>query len=320
MGARLVAPASRLLLIAALLIVATCLVGSMLIRVPIKVQAQGLLMTTQGVRDAVAVSAGRVRDIRVRSGEHVIAGQVVADIEQLDLQQDIAQAQSELDDAGEQLERVRHFQARHNDQRETLNLELRQSSAQRKLAMLQQRLRRLGVLASPYSGTVAEFKLNEGEMIERGGALFSLLPDAPGGAATSLIATIYVDAAEGKNIRPGMRVELVPAGVKREEYGFIFGKVLSVAAMPATQEGMQRTLKNQKLVQTLSAAGAPLEVVVALEADAANASGLRWSSSRGPAAMLSPGSLCSAAVVTREETVFRLLVPAARRLLPGYSS
>lgn len=408
MGARLVSPASKLLLAAALLIVATCLTGSILIRVPIKVQAQGLLMTAQGVKDAVATSAGRVRNIRVRAGEHVRAGQTIADIEQPDLQQDIAQAQAELGDAGEQLERIQRFQTRsqaesddmrralrteldgklaatrqrqvwlrqqadatdklvalgiaakpqsiaahaaldgadeelargrnalrqleldtHKEKighdREGLELALRQASARRKLAMLNERLQRLDVLTSPYSGTVAEFKLNEGEMIERGGALFSLLPDAlasagPPAGSAPLIATVYVSAAEGKNIQPGMRAELVPATVKREEYGFVFGRVLSVAAMPATQEGMQRTLKNQKLVQTLSSAGAPFEVVVALDADPATASGLRWSSSRGPATMLSPGSLCSAAVVTREETVFRLLVPAARRLLSGFSS
>lgn len=249
MGARLVTPASGLLLSAALLIVAACLAGSILIRVPVKVQTEGMLITAQGIKEAAADRAGVVHNIRVRAGEHVSAGQVIADI----------------GDAP---------------------------------------------LLTPYAGTVAELRLNDGDTIERGGAVLALLPDAP------LIATVYASTAEGKNIHPGMRVELAPSNFKREEYGFVAGRVLSVAPMPATQESMQRTLGNRQLVQALSAGGPPFEVVVALETDPSTASGVRWSSSRGPAAKLSAGTLCTAAVVIREETVLRLLVPAARRLLP----
>lgn len=316
MGAQLVRPASGLLLIAALLIVATCLAGSILIRVPIKLQAQGMLMTAAGVKDAVADGSGRLRNIRAQAGQHVSAGQVIADIEQIDLQQEVSLAQAELDDVNESAARTEAPKAAPGLVPAS---RWRQAAAQRKLSMLTERLQSQSVLRSPDSGTVTEFKLNEGEIIERGGALFSLLPDAPAGAAP-LIATVYVNAAEGKNIEPGMHAELVPGNLKREEYGFILGRVLSVAVMPATPEGMQRTLKNQKTVQAMSANGAVLEVVVALETAPANATGLRWSSSSGPRTRLSPGSLCSVAVVIREETVFRLLVPAARRLLPDFPS
>ncbi|MBV7539432.1 NHLP bacteriocin system secretion protein [Duganella sp. sic0402] len=253
MGARLVTPASGLLLSAALLIVAACLAGSILIRVPVKAQAQGMLTTMQGVKQALADRAGPVRNIRVRAGEHVRAGQVIADI----------------GDAP---------------------------------------------LLTAYTGTVAELTLNDGDIVEAGGAVLALLPDAP------LIATVYASTADGKNIHPGMRVELAPSNFKREEYGFVSGRVVSVAPMPATPESMQRALGNRQLVQALSAGGAPFEVVVALETDPATASGVRWSSSRGPATRLSAGTLCAASIIIREETVLRLLMPAARRLLPGDAS
>ena len=206
--------------------------------------------------------------------------------------------------------------------------------------MLQGRLGRMDVLDSPYSGVVVELKLNEGEMIERGATLLSLLPDdqtdeipaktqaganSSGSAASPrthvpLIATLYVSSADGKRIRKDMIAEIVPATVKREEFGFISGRVLSVAEMPATQEGMQRRLKNQKLVQSLSSAGAPFELIVSLDEDPSTHSGFRWSSSRGPDESLSAGGLCAAEVVTREETVFKLLVPALRRFLTRFVS
>ncbi len=223
-------------------------------------------------------------------------------------------------------------------EREALDLDLKMASAKRKSNMLKERLGRMDVLESPYSGMVVELKLNEGEMIERGATLLSLLPEnqangdpkaKPSNAdatATSqrahvpLIATLYVSSADGKRIRKGMLAEVVPATVKREEYGFISGRVLSVAEMPATQEGMQSRLKNQKLVQSLSQAGAPFELIVALDADPTTPSGFHWSSSHGPDENLSAGGLCAAEVVTKEETVFKLLVPSLRRFFTKFSS
>lgn len=405
LGARLVNPASWLLLGVTVLFIVTAVIGSVLVKVPMKVAAQGLLMTPLGVKDVVSGTSGRVRSIRVRVGDRVVAGQPIAGIEQPDLQQEITVADAELRDSVDQLKHVRDFQSRTmfeqagmrvdlrkelqakldftlqrrvwlkqqvetveklvtlgiaakpqlmasnvdlgsadeeiargrnalkqleidtkkektEHDREALDLELKQASARRKYDMLKERLGRMDVLPSPYSGVVVELKLNEGEMIERGATLLSLLPDVPAGengkdtrSHVPLIATLYVGSADGKRIHKGMAAEVVPATVKREEYGFIAGRVLSVAEMPATQEGMQRTLKNQKLVQTLSQSGAPFEVIVALDADPSAPSGFHWSSSHGPAENLSAGSICAAEVVTREETVFKLLVPALRRFL-----
>ena len=423
LGARLVSPASWLLLTVAVLLILTTAIGSAVIKVPIKVAAQGLLMSPLGVKDVVSGTGGRVRSIRVRAGDRIRVGQAIADVEQPDLQQEITVANGELRDSVDQLQRVRDFQSRTmaeqnsmrselqkdlqqklafteqrrvwlkqqvevmetlvklgiaakpqlmqanldlagaeeeigrsrnalkqldldakkqktDYEREALELDLKMASAKRKSDMLKERLGRMDVLESPYSGTVVELKLNEGEMIERGATLLSLLPEtqdngepqsrpstAKDGTAppnqrlhVPLIATLYVSSADGKRIHKDMVAEVVPATVKREEYGFISGRVLSVAEMPATQEGMQSRLKNQKLVQSLSQAGAPFELIVALDVDPTTPSGFRWSSSRGPEENLSAGGLCAADVVTKEETVFKLLVPSLRRFFTRFVS
>ena len=422
LGARLVSPASWLLLSVAVLLIVTTTVGSAIIKVPIKVAAQGLLMSPLGVKDVVSGTGGRVKSIRVRAGDRIKAGQAIADVEQLDLQQDITVANAELRDSVDQLQRVRDFQNRTmaeqesmrgelrkelqqkltfteqrriwlkqqvetmetlvklgiaakpqlmqanldlagadeeigrsrnslkqldidakkqktDFEREMLELDLKQASAQRKSEMLKEKLVRMDVLESPYSGIVVELKLNEGEMIERGATLLSLLPEGateqaaektagakanaselPQRTHLPLIATLYVGSSDGKRIHKGMQAEIVPATVKREEFGFISGKVLSIAEMPATQEGMQSRLKNQKLGQSLSQAGAPFELIVALDSDPTTPSGFHWSSSRGPDENLSAGGLCAAEVVTKEETVFKLLVPALRRFFNRISS
>ena len=176
-------------------------------------------------------------------------------------------------------------------------------------------------VVSPYDGIVAELKVNGGEIVERGTPLMTLVPIDPEvdagsrvGPAVPLVATLYVSPADGKRIRPGMRVEVQPSTAKREEFGFIIARVTSVSELPSTQEGMQRSLKNRQMVQALSQAGAPFEVRAELLTSPGTASGFQWSSSGGPPTTISGNSPCRAEIVTRSETILNLLVPAARRL------
>jgi HlyD family secretion protein len=172
---------------------------------------------------------------------------------------------------------------------------------------------------------VVELKVNPGEMIERGAPLLALLPDTGGPSANGrapvlpLVATLYVPQADGKRIRPGMEVQIVPSTVKREEFGFIVARVVSVAAVPATQEGMQRALKNRQLVSSLSSGGAPFEIRAELLPSPTTPTGYQWSSSRGPESVLTGGSPCKAEVVTRSEPLLQLAIPALRRLFPADS-
>ena len=170
-------------------------------------------------------------------------------------------------------------------------------------------------------------KVNAGEMIERGAPLLALLPDANDvprrGQARApilpLVATLYVPQADGKRIRPGMEVQIVPSTVKREEFGFIAGRVTSVSAVPATREGMQRALKNQQLVSSLSSGGAPFEIRAELLTSPDTPSGYKWSSSRGPDGVLTGANPCTAEVVIRSEPLLQLVIPALRRLFPADS-
>ena len=211
--------------------------------------------------------------------------------------------------------------------RETLGLQLKLASSQRRVEMLGSRMDRTVAVTSPYAGIVAEMKINEGEVAERGVALMTLIPsdspnvDAAGvrhGPPIPLVATLYVPPADGKRVLSGMLVEILPATAKREEFGFIQGRVTSVSEVPATQEGMQREIKNKQLVSTLSASGAPFEVRAELLIDPATPSGFKWSSSRGPETTLSGGSPCKAEIVTRSETILELLIPPFKRLIARF--
>jgi len=208
----------------------------------------------------------------------------------------IGVAEEELATEQRQIDDIEHTDTmqRIADQRELLDLDLKSAAAARQVELLTKRLEQAEQVVSPYDGVVSEIKHNTGELVQQGTALFSLLPDdrgagPPGAASDSgLVAVMYVPASDGKKISVGMTAEVLPSTVRREEYGFIFGTVRSVAALPSTQEGMTRILANQQLVAALSVGGAPFEVEVELTRDPATPSGFRWSSGHGPSTAIGP--------------------------------
>lgn len=204
-------------------------------------------------------------------------------------------------------------------ERELLDKEMAIGAATRKIEALAEKLARQSAVLSPYSGDIVEFKINEGEVVEKSAALFSLLPSRASRSVKDktgdLLAVVFVPPNDGKKVRPGMAAQVAPSTVKREEYGFIRGTVKSVAEIPSTTEGMMRTLKNQALVQSLSGGGAPFEVVVELERDPDTPTGFKWSSSRGPEADVNNGTLAEAQITVRDIHLISLAIPALESLL-----
>ena len=400
MTAAIVRPTAWLLLLAAMVLLGTAVAAGILIQIPIKVEAGGILLNSAGVKEIVATEGGQIRSLKVRVGDKIKAGDIIAQLEQPDLRQQVETAAAEAKEAHDQLAKVTEFQnktaavqdsyraqqrqqlsasvgfaqqrvgwmtermhnfedlaakgiitkqklldarvelgqgneelardqgalkqldvdednQRNDRQRERLSLELKATTADRQLAQANERMNRIDVVTSAYTGTVAEMKFNEGEVIERGTALLTLIPDDTGpdaGTKAPLVAVIFVPPTEGKKIKPGMPVEIVPATVKREDSGFIVAKVSFVSEVPATQEGMLRQLKNKQLVQTLSAEGAPFEVRAEMKPSSKTPSGLEWSTSRGPDAQITDGTPSRSEIITRSEPVLQLLIPATRPL------
>ena len=355
----------------------------------IKVSGQGILVTQQGVLEVVTTSSGRITSFTVEEGEFVQAGQVVAQIDQPDLQAELESASLELSEIRTFQERERAIQDEYLTQRKrnvllsieflnqrltwleerlayeeeltkkkfigrqrpidtqieintaqealavannTLNeidlqenntrvgSELQVNSLTRRVKVLQSRLDRESVVKSPYDGTVVEFKVNVGEVVSKSASLFSVIPtelrsEGLGSRRdTDLVAILYVAPEDGKKIRLGMEAQIDPVTVKREEYGFMTGRVRQVSEIPSTPEGMMRILKNPQLVATLSGANAPFEVMVDLDPDPSTPSGFRWSSSTGPDTSINTGTLANGSMTVRKVRLISLVIPALQSL------
>ena len=111
-----------------------------------------------------------------------------------------------------------------------------------------------------------------------------------------------------------MQAQIDPATIKKEEYGFINGRVRQVSEIPSTPEGMMRVLKNTQLVEALSGEGAPFEVIIDLNPDSNTPTGFEWSSSVGPSTTINIGTLTQGSVIVRDVRLISLVIPALQNL------
>jgi HlyD family secretion protein len=118
-------------------------------------------------------------------------------------------------------------------------------------------------------------------------------------------------------LAPGMVVHLEPSTARREEFGYLVGRVRSVASFPATPDGMLRSLGNEILAQDLMrrAGDVVLEVRVTLDPSETTFTGFQWTTQAGPENKLEAGTPTAGYITVRTQTPLRLLFPSlAKRL------
>jgi HlyD family secretion protein len=103
--------------------------------------------------------------------------------------------------------------------------------------------------------------------------------------------------------------------VKREEYGFIRGKVVSVSDYPATEAALMRIFENEPLVRALSGGGPVTEIGVEMDLDPSMPSGHRWSSKQGAPIKLSAGTMCMGEIVTLKQKPISMVFPYIKEKL-----
>ena len=165
-------------------------------------------------------------------------------------------------------------------------------------------------VVSPEEGRVLELALSGGDVASPGTPILTMEV-----SSEELMTVLYVPASEGKQVRPGMAVKVSPSTVRREEHGFMLGRVRRVAEYPSTSRGMLRLLGNQELVTRLLEGGPRIQVEVVLERDPSTPTGYDWSSSSGPDLEITSGTLATGSVILDQERPISLLLPRVRSAL-----
>ncbi len=182
---------------------------------------------------------------------------------------------------------------------------------QRNLAILLDKYEYKTQIISPATGRVIEIKVTQGNQIENSTPILSIEPT--GKHIEALEAVIYVSALDGKKISPGMKVNISPSTVRKEEYGTLLGKVTSVSKYPATFQAIMNVLNNEELVKHLLRKGAVFQVRANLTPNTSTTSGYKWTSPDGPPIVLQSGTLGESDVTIRKKRPISLILPVATK-------
>jgi multidrug efflux pump subunit AcrA (membrane-fusion protein) len=160
------------------------------------------------------------------------------------------------------------------------------------------------VVTTPVSGRVVELDAKVGQYNTFGTPIMTIEPT--GG---ELQAVVYVPVDQAQSLRIGTPVRISPLSAPSSQYGTIEGKVARISPYPASPARIALLVgQNQPLIQTLSGAGAPIEVDVSLKANSSTKSGLQWTTKHGPPFRIEGGSLFNASFLLPTRSVFNTVI------------
>jgi len=341
---RVTSPLGWLALLTMTAIVVVVLVWSVVGSIADLVDAPGTLFRGERLYEVKATMSGSLVSFDLRPGAMVTAGQAIASLKRV-------RAASEQRDADAvTIEKNRAIAARLGGQlgtlqrqwqlqkqlvdqgikapRDLLNIERDMDGIRGQIDSLQAENRQLQaqaqattVVTSAESGRVVEVIKSAGDQVAEGEPLLRL--EKQGGAGSeaqfcggNVHAILYVGATSAGKVHKGQVVRVSPSDVKREEYGYILGKIEWVASYPASTADMNEKLKNDQLVREFMAAGPVFETRVCLEPDPNNkVNPFKWSSSQGPPRGTNAGTTCTASVVVDTRKPYTYVIPAVKRTL-----
>jgi hypothetical protein len=305
---RVTTPASWLALAALGCAIAAAAFWGFYGRIPLKVEGHGVIIRRGGTFNIVATNAGRIVELNIPA-DHVIGrGMVIARVAPPDLAASVIAAKGDLADL---VEARRGLAAKSH---ETSNDQLQRAdaaidSAKRRVDGLEAQLPNAEIV-SPIRGHILSLQAAVGDLVNVGTVLCNVeLGD------NDLIASVYVSPADARKIGPHALVQLSPADVRREEFGYMLGRVSHVSRFPTTEHEMMYLLENESLVRLLSSHGPPLGIEVELLKDRSTFSGFKWTTATSPPVAITSGTICTAQIVVGERRPIDMLIPHVRETL-----
>ncbi|ARV60155.1 NHLP bacteriocin system secretion protein [Nostocales cyanobacterium HT-58-2] len=179
-----------------------------------------------------------------------------------------------------------------------------------RIAQLALQLAQESRIISKYDGQILEVSTVPGQIINSGTRLGAIEAEDP---KTKLMSLVYFANKDGKQIKPGMSVQVTPSFAKREKEGGIVGVIQNISAFPVTTQDIAAMVGNQEIADSLAAKGeGRVQAFVQLQEDATTSSGYKWSSSLGPNLKISSGTTTSVQVKVDEVAPISYIIPLLR--------
>lgn len=261
--------------------------------VVVRENVSGALVSSGGIYQITSQVDGKLTDIRVKPGDFVKKGDIVARVDQSELVDRITTLTQEIK----------------NDRESGRNVE----DKEKQLASMREELGYESTIVSAEEGRVVAVYNEVGSYVQVGSKVMSV--SAGGANVKQLVAVMYVPVSRGKALKPGMEVNIYPSVTKKEEYGYMMGRISSVSDYPVNEQDIRDMIGSDKLASQFAANTAVLQVNVDLVPSDKTVSGFKWSTSAGPAVKIESGTICSGDVIIGKTRPIEMVIPALGKLL-----
>ncbi len=166
-------------------------------------------------------------------------------------------------------------------------------------------------LSSTVNGLVISVK-GDSEPFEGFEPIVSIVKKDAANRQTQLIA--YADNDAQRHLCVGMEAQVWPANEKRDEIGYVYGRISRVVRYPAKLSKVRQKLKSDPLARQLTGDGEDLvyEVQIDLRRAPDDSTGYDWSFGKPDDVSMEIGTYCSVLTETRRRSMFEYLFEASR--------
>ena len=241
---------------------------------------------------------------------------LITEMEYLEAHKEVLSMEMQKQSAEQQLLNagVNRVRTSTESKQEKMNLQHQIAEAKKQLEIERKNYQIATKIVSPVSGKIYEISVARGSYVPPGSTVAIVEPISSDGG--TLQAVMYFPVKDGKRIKRGMNIAVIPSTIKQEEYGYIQGIVTSVSDFPVSPQYLQTVMQNPALAQGF-AADPPIEVKISMVTDPTTETGFHWSSSRGPNDTLTPGIPTTGFVIVRSQRPIEMIVPLVKKKVFG---
>lgn len=153
-------------------------------------------------------------------------------------------------------------------------------------------------ILSTVTGQVIDVTARPGRRTTLGTPIAILEPSTGG-----VVVKAFLPANTAEIVEPGMRALISPASAPQSQFGYMEGRVTSLAPATASRDRLMTLLgDNESLVDYVVANG-PVQEVTVEPVPASNPSGFAWTVGNGPPEPVTASTVAEVAVVIRDNSV-----------------
>lgn len=167
------------------------------------------------------------------------------------------------------------------------------------------------ILTSTVEGTVINTKVDN-EPFEAFEPIISVISSNEAQTQRTMLIA-YIDNAGQRDLREGMNAQVWPEDEKRDEIGYVRGRVLRIDHYPVSANEVRQTLKNEEMASRLLESGHMMyQVNIELLRSEQNPNLYDWSFGQPDDVNMNVGTYCSVLSETRRRSMFQYLFEGAR--------